>query len=115
VTGGFIAFATRRLGAAIPTLFGVTLIVFFMVRMLPGDPARLLAGLLATQAEVDRIRAQLGLTKPVWVQYGFFMTGLVRGDLGRSTVTQAPSGCRPPRCWRRPRPCCPCCSAWRPA
>ena len=90
MTGGFIAFATRRLGAAIPTLFGVTLIVFFMVRMLPGDPARLLAGLLATQAEVDRIRAQLGLTKPVWVQYGFFMTGLVRGDLGRSTVTQAP-------------------------
>jgi len=90
VTGGFVGFAIRRLLAAIPTVFGVTLIVFFMVRMLPGDPARLLAGLLATQDEVDRIRVQLGLTKPVPVQYALFIGGLLRGDLGKSTVTQAP-------------------------
>lgn len=87
---GYSAFVLRRLAAAVPTLFGVTLIVFFLVRLLPGDPARLLAGLLASQQEVDRIRAQLGLTKPLPVQYGIFLAHLLHGDLGRSTVTQAP-------------------------
>lgn len=90
MTGGFFGFALRRILAAIPTLFGVTVIVFFTVRMLPGDPARLLAGLLASQEEVDRIRVQLGLTRPLPVQYEIFLNGLLHGDLGRSTVTQAP-------------------------
>jgi peptide/nickel transport system permease protein len=90
MTGGFLGFAIRRVLAAVPTLFGVTLIVFFMVRMLPGDPARVLAGLLATQEEVDRIRVQLGLTRPLPAQYGIFLSHLLHGDLGRSIVTQAP-------------------------
>jgi len=74
----------------VPTLFGVTLIIFFMVRVLPGDPARVLAGLEADQTEVNRIRVQLGLDKPVPVQYARFMANAVRGNLGRSAVTQAP-------------------------
>jgi len=90
MTGGFIGFAIRRIMAAIPTLFGVTVIVFFMVRVLPGDPARLLAGLNATQDEVDRIRVQLGLTKPVAVQYELFLRAVAHGDLGKSITTQAP-------------------------
>jgi peptide/nickel transport system permease protein len=90
MTGGFIGFAIRRIMAAIPTLFGVTVIVFFMVRILPGDPARLLAGLNATQDEVDRIRVQLGLTKPVAVQYELFLGAIAHGDLGKSITTQAP-------------------------
>jgi len=90
VTGGFVGFAVRRILAAVPTLFGVTLIVFFMVRMLPGDPARLLAGLNATEDEVSRIRVQLGLTRPVPVQYEIFIANLVHGNLGQSVVTQAP-------------------------
>ncbi len=90
MTGGFLGFAFRRVLAAVPTLFGVTLIVFFMVRMLPGDPARVLAGLLASQEEVDRIRVQIGLTRPLPVQYGIFLSHLLHGDLGRSIVTQAP-------------------------
>jgi peptide/nickel transport system permease protein len=61
-----------------------------MVRMLPGDPARVLAGLLASQDEVNRIRVQLGLTKPLPVQYALFITNAVRGNLGTSNVTQAP-------------------------
>lgn len=73
-----------------PTLFGVTLIIFFMVRVLPGDPARVLAGLEADQTEVNRIRVQLGLDKPVPVQYARFLANAVRGNLGRSAVTQAP-------------------------
>lgn len=76
--------------AAVPTLFGVTLIIFFMVRVLPGDPARVLAGLEADQTEVNRIRLQLGLDKPVPVQYARFLANAVRGNLGRSAVTQAP-------------------------
>lgn len=90
MTGGFIGFAIRRILAAIPTLFGVTLIVFFMVRMLPGDPARILAGLNATQAEVNHLRVQLGLTLPLPVQYEIFIGNLVHGNLGQSVVTQAP-------------------------
>jgi len=90
MTGGFIGFAIRRILAAIPTLFGVTVIVFFMVRVLPGDPARLLAGLNSTQDEVDRIRVQLGLTKPVAVQYELFLGAIAHGDLGKSITTQAP-------------------------
>ncbi|HET9002323.1 MAG TPA: ABC transporter permease [bacterium] len=90
MTGGFFGFAIRRIIAAIPTLFGVTLIVFFMVRVLPGDPARLLAGLNATQDEVDRIRVQLGLTKPVAVQYELFLRAISHGNLGKSITTQAP-------------------------
>jgi len=74
----------------VPTLFGVTLIIFFMVRVLPGDPARVLAGLEADQTEVNRIRVQLGLDKPVPVQYARFLANAVRGNLGRSAVTQAP-------------------------
>jgi peptide/nickel transport system permease protein/oligopeptide transport system permease protein len=88
--GGFAGFALRRLAGAVPTLFGVTLIIFFMVRVLPGDPARVLAGLEADQTEVDRIRVQLGLDKPAPVQYALFLEHAVRGDLGRSSVTQAP-------------------------
>jgi len=76
--------------AAVPTLFGVTLIIFFMVRVLPGDPARVLAGLEADQTEVNRIRVQLGLDKPVPIQYARFLANAVRGNLGRSAVTQAP-------------------------
>jgi peptide/nickel transport system permease protein len=90
VTGGFAGFTIRRIVAAIPTLFGVTVIVFLMVRILPGDPARILAGLEASQDEVNRIRAQLGLTQPLPVQYEIFLMRLARGDLGRSITTQAP-------------------------
>lgn len=90
MTGGFLGFTIRRILAAIPTLFGVTVIVFLMVRMLPGDPARVLAGLEASQEEVNRIRAQLGLTQPLPVQYEIFLMRLARGDLGRSITTQAP-------------------------
>jgi peptide/nickel transport system permease protein len=90
MTQGFAGFAIRRLIQAIPSLFGVTLIVFFMVRVLPGDPARLLAGLNATQEEVVRLRDQMGLTRPVAVQYALFLQGLLRGDLGKSITTQTP-------------------------
>ncbi|MBI4277608.1 MAG: ABC transporter permease [Armatimonadetes bacterium] len=80
----------RRLWATLPTLLGVTLIIFFAIRLLPGDPARLVAGLLASPEEVERIRRTLGLDRPAVVQYFDFLLNLLRGDLGTSTVTRAP-------------------------
>jgi ABC-type dipeptide/oligopeptide/nickel transport system permease component len=61
-----------------------------MVRLLPGDPARVIAGLLASEAEVQRIRVELGLDRPLSVQYGIFLARLARGDLGLSARTSQP-------------------------
>lgn len=80
----------RRLGLAVPTLLGVTLVVFLLVRLIPGDPARVIAGLLAGEEEVRRLRVELGLERPIYVQYAIFLGRLVRGDLGLSAATRAP-------------------------
>jgi ABC-type dipeptide/oligopeptide/nickel transport system permease component len=80
----------RRLAASCITLVGVSCMVFLIVRLLPGDPARLIAGLLASEAEVALIRRQLGLEQPFHVQYGRFLGRALRGDLGRSARTSEP-------------------------
>lgn len=80
----------RRLISTIPVLFGISLMLFFLLRALPGDPAQVIAGELATQKEVELIRHQLGLDEPVYVQYAKFLSRIVRFDLGTSTRTQYP-------------------------
>ncbi|MQA96742.1 MAG: ABC transporter permease subunit [Streptosporangiales bacterium] len=77
----------HRLVASVITLLGVAFIVVALVRLLPGDPARVIAGLQAGQEEVDRIRATLGLDRPLLVQYGLFLEDLVHGDMGESART----------------------------
>jgi peptide/nickel transport system permease protein len=74
----------------IPVLLGVSLIVFFMVRAIPGDPAQIMLGQQATQAQIQQVRENLGLDKPIIVQYGLFLKDALRGDLGDSTVTGRP-------------------------
>jgi peptide/nickel transport system permease protein len=74
----------------IPVLLGVSIVVFFMVRAIPGDPAQLLLGQQATQAQVEQVRENMGLDKPVIVQYGIFLADALRGDLGSSIVTGRP-------------------------
>ena len=74
----------------IPVLLGVSIVVFFMVRAIPGDPAQLLLGQQATKAQVERVRENMGLDKPVYVQYGLFLVDAVQGDLGDSIVTGRP-------------------------
>jgi peptide/nickel transport system permease protein len=74
----------------IPVLLGVSVVVFFMVRAIPGDPAQILLGQQATQEQVQELREQMGLDKPVIVQYGLFLKDAVRGDLGTSIVTGRP-------------------------
>jgi peptide/nickel transport system permease protein len=71
-------------------LLGVSIVVFFMVRAIPGDPAQLLLGQQATQEQVEQVRQDMGLDKPIIVQYGLFLADAVRGDLGDSIVTGRP-------------------------
>jgi peptide/nickel transport system permease protein len=74
----------------IPVLLGVSIVVFFMVRAIPGDPAQLLLGQQATEEQVQQVRQNMGLDKPVIVQYGIFLADAVRGDFGDSIVTGRP-------------------------
>lgn len=77
-------YVLRRLLYAIFVVFGVVTLVFMVLRLLQGDAAYLLAGPTATEAEVDQIRAALGMDRPVYVQYGIFLRQMAIGDLGRS-------------------------------
>ena len=81
-------YVLKRLLSTIPVLLGISLLLFLMLRMLPGDPAQVLAGEMATPEEVEIMRKQLGLDKPIYIQYGAFLSRLVRLDLGRSARTQ---------------------------
>lgn len=83
-------YALRRVLLLVPVLFAVTLITFALSHMIPGDPARLVAGINAPQEEVERVRVRLGLDKSLPEQYKIYLGELVRGDLGRSHVTQRP-------------------------
>jgi peptide/nickel transport system permease protein len=74
----------------IPVLLGVSIVVFFMVRAIPGDPAQIMLGQQATQAQVAQVRENMGLDKPIFVQYGLFLKDALRGDLGTSIVTGRP-------------------------
>lgn len=80
-------YTIRRALIALPSILGVLIIVFAMVRLAPGDPALLLAGELADEATVERIRERFGLDRPVPEQFARFLGGVVQGDLGRSTRT----------------------------
>ena len=74
----------------IPVLLGVSIVVFFMLRAIPGDPAQIMLGQQATQEQVQQIRENMGLDKPIFVQYGLFLKDALRGDLGDSIVTGRP-------------------------
>jgi peptide/nickel transport system permease protein/oligopeptide transport system permease protein len=85
-----LTYLFRRVLVAVPTLLGVATVVFSLLRMLPGDPATLIAGPTATPESIANIRRQLGLNLPLWQQYLSFLGRLPRGDLGISTRTGAP-------------------------
>jgi peptide/nickel transport system permease protein len=76
--------------SVVPTLFGVTLISFFLTYILPGNPALVKAGPLATPEYLAEIERKMGLDQPVWVQYGRYVGGVFRGDLGESSATGRP-------------------------
>ena len=80
----------RRVGGGLLVLWLVSLLTFLMVKLIPGDPAEVIAGENATVADVDRIREQLGLNRPVVEQYVSWLGGVLRGDLGESLFTGRP-------------------------
>jgi peptide/nickel transport system permease protein len=78
------AYIARRLVQALLILLGVSIITFLLLHYMPADPARMVAGRTATKEQVDIVRQQLGLDRPVYEQYGRYLWRLVNGDLGRS-------------------------------
>ena len=83
-----LAYIIRRIFIMIPTLLGVSIIVFLMLHLTPGDPAELLMGERASEEALQEIREHLGLNKPIYVQYGMFLKQLLQGDLGETIWTR---------------------------
>ncbi len=86
-----LRFILTRVSLTVPTFIGITLLVFVMVRLIPGDPIETLAG----ERGIDpvrhaQLRADYGLDRPVLVQYGLYLSRLLHGDLGRSIITHEP-------------------------
>ena len=77
----------NRLLVSIPVLFGVLLLGFFLLILVPGDPAIVLAGPMATPDVVEAIRADMGLDRPVLVQFASYLGRMLQGDLGRSMIS----------------------------
>jgi ABC-type dipeptide/oligopeptide/nickel transport system permease component len=82
--------ALHRIGLAIPVLFGVLLIGFLLMQVVPTDPATVRAGPQATAEIVAAIRTELGLDEPIWVQFGIYLGRLAQGDLGVSIINNVP-------------------------
>ena len=85
-----IRYVLSRLLFALPIFLGVITIVFVIVRILPGDPAQAALGDYASPDAVAALRQRLGLDRPIPLQYGGYVAGLLRGDLGKSLITGAP-------------------------
>ncbi|MGH7547332.1 MAG: ABC transporter permease [Gemmatimonadales bacterium] len=80
----------RRLVLTVPTLFGVLVVAFLLLNVAPGDPVMAMVGERADSATIARLRAELRLDDPLPIQFGHYLWGVVRGDLGRSYITQRP-------------------------
>ncbi len=83
-------YLVRRLVLTIPVLFGVATLVFSLIHLVPGDPAQAMLGDGASPADIAQLRTRLGLDRPLLAQYGTYLSGLVRGDLGMSFRTDRP-------------------------
>ncbi|HEX7548378.1 MAG TPA: ABC transporter permease [Candidatus Methylomirabilis sp.] len=85
-----VPYILRRIVMLLPVLFGVTLVSFSLLHLVPGDPAEVLGGQEASKADIDRIRKEYGLDQPLVVQYARFVGNAVRGDLGISIQSRHP-------------------------
>ncbi len=88
--GRMLKYILKRIVEVLPTIIIVVTFVFFFVRMIPGDPARQVAGPQASLEDVEIIREELGLNEPIHIQYVEYVTGLLQGDLGTSLRTKRP-------------------------
>ena len=85
-----LPYLARRVVLTIPVLLGVATLVFALIHLIPGDPARAILGDVASEADIAQLRGQLGLDRPLSVQYVSFLSGLARADLGTSLRTGTP-------------------------
>jgi peptide/nickel transport system permease protein len=85
-----LRFIVRRLVGVIPVLFGLSIILFAFIHLLPGDPATAILGQHATPARVEAMREYLGLNDPLWQQYLSYLSNILRGDLGSSIINNQP-------------------------
>ena len=86
----FLYFLIRRVFWSLLVLFGLSIVIFVIARVMPGDPARMAMGPRASQEQVDDLKRKMGLDKPLLEQYRNFIVGLSRGDLGLSFLTKRP-------------------------
>lgn len=84
------AYLLRRLLQLIPVLFGISLVVFLIMALLPGDPALAILGPYATPEALVSLRRELGLDQPLWQRFLIWLGNLVQGNLGRSVILQRP-------------------------
>ena len=85
-----LRYTISRLLQLIPTILGIYALAFFIMRVLPGDPAQVILGDRATQESLDNLRRVMNLDKPLINQFGDFLSGALQGDLGQSLVTKQP-------------------------
>lgn len=83
-------YLARRLALLLPTFVGISMFTFILLRLIPGDPTQIMLGERATAIQVATARASQGLDQPILVQYLDYLTGLLRGDWGRSIVSNLP-------------------------
>lgn len=85
-----VSYLVKRILGLIPLLLAVSFLIFMFIHFIPGDPARLMAGKEATDAEVEAVRADKGLDKPLMEQYVVYLKDLLHGDLGQSLRSKVP-------------------------
>ncbi|MBS2967968.1 ABC transporter permease [Metabacillus sp. KIGAM252] len=82
-----LSYTIRRIGMLVPVLLGMTIVVFAIIRAIPGDPAQVILGQRATPEAIQQLTAKLGLDQPIYVQYGSYLMDLITGNLGESIRT----------------------------
>lgn len=85
-----LLFVFRRLLQLIPVIFGVTLVVFLIMQMVPGDTAQVLAGEGASEETIEKLRDEYGLNDPIYIQYFDYISNLIKGDMGNSMKNNRP-------------------------
>ncbi|AZB44751.1 ABC transporter permease [Bacillus sp. FJAT-42376] len=84
-----LSYSLKRIGMLVPVLLGMTIVVFAIIRAIPGDPAQVILGQRATPEAIQQLTVKLGLDQPVYVQYGSYLKDLLTGNLGESIRTGA--------------------------
>ncbi|TMJ05347.1 MAG: ABC transporter permease [Bacillati bacterium ANGP1] len=83
----YSTFLIQRVLLSVLVLLGLSILIFMIARVIPGDPARIALGPLASRSQIEALRAQMHLDEPLYVQYAYYLAGLLRGDFGESLYT----------------------------